>query len=484
MSSAGTRRRRDPSRHHTLIGVVGALLAAVAVYVSFVANSGLPWVPTYDITVDVPDANRMIKSNQVRIGGVRVGQVTGVRAIPPASDDPDGRPISRLSVALDRGVPRIPVDSRVRIRPASVLGATYLAITPGDSRRTVPPGGGLAVTRASGTVQLTELFDMFDRRTAGHIQATIGELGAGIAGRGVDLGETVTNLADGAPRLTRVLGTLAAPSTRLAEFIREYEATFSVLAREHPTLGRLATDGARTMGALTDARTALGRTLDELPGTARATGGTLRRLRPALRDLADVSERLLPASRRLPAALDAVRATVDDGTPVVRRLPRLTGPLTTSLTSLEGFARRPSTEGAIRKLGDALTAGGPFLETLGAAQVHCKVLSLWGQNLFAGFGTMGQGPGAPYGPLMIKQLGTNISELFQNAEPHEELHVNYLPHLNEDECETGNEPFHPGRRSLTNPQGLQSDETIDTVPPPGVISRARRAGLLDTPPGG
>ena len=42
-------------------------------FLSYNANNGLPFVPTYDLKVELPDAYGLIKSNDVRIGGTRVG---------------------------------------------------------------------------------------------------------------------------------------------------------------------------------------------------------------------------------------------------------------------------------------------------------------------------------------------------------------------------------------------------------------------------
>ena len=75
------------SRQHSLAGspvLVGAatvLCAVVAVFLSYNANNGLPFVPTYDVTVQVPDAAGLVRGNEVRIGGKRVGVIEEIRAV-------------------------------------------------------------------------------------------------------------------------------------------------------------------------------------------------------------------------------------------------------------------------------------------------------------------------------------------------------------------------------------------------------------------
>jgi len=63
-----------------LIGAVTTLIVVVAVYLSYNANSGLPFVPTYKIKVELPQTSGLESSNEVRIGGQRVGIVEKLEA--------------------------------------------------------------------------------------------------------------------------------------------------------------------------------------------------------------------------------------------------------------------------------------------------------------------------------------------------------------------------------------------------------------------
>src|SRR5213594_2960543 len=123
MTSIRHRPRRDARRLHPLIGVGVAAVLAVAVFISYSANNGLPWESAYDISADVPNAQRLAVHADVRIAGVRVGQVRALRAMPPVGGD---KPFTRLDLALDREAGRVPVDTRIQVRSASVLGATYV----------------------------------------------------------------------------------------------------------------------------------------------------------------------------------------------------------------------------------------------------------------------------------------------------------------------------------------------------------------------
>ena len=59
-----------------LIGAVTMLIVVVAVYLSYNANNGLPFVPTYKIKVVLPTTSGLQASNEVRMAGTRVGELT------------------------------------------------------------------------------------------------------------------------------------------------------------------------------------------------------------------------------------------------------------------------------------------------------------------------------------------------------------------------------------------------------------------------
>ena len=67
--------------------------------------------------------------------------------------------------------------------------------------------------------------------------------------------------------------------------------------------------------------------------------------------------------------------------------------------------------------------------------------------------------------------------------PAPDLHLNYYPNMNAQECEAGNEPFNADEQAIGNPAGLQPTTTEDTDPPAIATRRARAAGLLDHIPG-
>src|SRR5947209_6352772 len=150
-----------------LSGLVTIALLLTAVVISYSAQNGLPFVPTYDIKVDIPNAAQLTKNSDVRIGDVRVGQVLAIEAMPPVHGHP---PFARLSLALDESVQALPSDTLVRMRLGSLLGGKYIELDPGHSRQTIPGGGHVGLSQSRSLVELDDAFRLFDRPTARTVQ--------------------------------------------------------------------------------------------------------------------------------------------------------------------------------------------------------------------------------------------------------------------------------------------------------------------------
>ena len=103
----------------------------VAVFLSYNANSGLPFVPTYDLEAELPNAANLVEGNEVRIGGFRVGVDRQDR---PDPRSPTAATCARVHLKLQKNVEGLPVDSTLIVRSRSALGLKYLEITPGKSK--------------------------------------------------------------------------------------------------------------------------------------------------------------------------------------------------------------------------------------------------------------------------------------------------------------------------------------------------------------
>ena len=94
-----------------LVGAVTVLVAIIAVFIAYNANSGLPFVPTYDLKAELPSGAKLVAGNEVRSGGFRVGVVEEIK---PKTVEQDGQaPCHR------RGGPQARQDRSSRCPPTA-----------------------------------------------------------------------------------------------------------------------------------------------------------------------------------------------------------------------------------------------------------------------------------------------------------------------------------------------------------------------------
>ena len=132
-------------RNPTVIGALAVLITILAVFLAYNANNGLPFVQSYRLTAQVPNAAALVPGNEVRIGGVRVGII---ETISPVAQQ-DGTYTAELALKLDKTVDPLPEDSTVIIRSRSALGLKYLQIVRGTSDEGFAAGSVMPLAAAT-----------------------------------------------------------------------------------------------------------------------------------------------------------------------------------------------------------------------------------------------------------------------------------------------------------------------------------------------
>jgi virulence factor Mce-like protein len=473
-----------------LIGTITILVVLVAVYLSYIAENGLPFVPAYNINVDVTNAAELTKNADVRIGGARVGQVLTITPEPRGTDKNYPAPFARLGLQLQTSLDPLPYDTHYEVRLASVLGGKYLEIIPGTDKNTpqtpaLVDGGTFHLSDAPGAIQhnlpfvdLDTAFDTFGPKTQYGLRHAIAEFGDAFAGRGTQFNDAIYSLHQLIGPLDSVLSLFAARSTHLSEFISGLAATTSALAPVAPTISDTLNRGATTFGALDTP--ALGTTIDQLPSTESVGTTVLSNSLPVLSDAASITQELKPSAALLPTAANDLDAIIRSGTPAFRRVPQLATALRTALGTVDSLARDPASTEAFKVLGssDLATFGssafiglGAILRTVATAQFSCNVAGLWVRN-FASALSQGDSAGGwlRFAPII------DLSQMLPASQPAADLHDNYYPIENSSQCQAGNEVY-TGKQLIGNPPRT-STVVDDTTPPPGVLALGRKAGLV------
>ena len=449
-----------------LIGAVTVLVSVVAVFLSYNANQGLPFVPTYKVSVEVQDAAGLVKGNEVRIGGKRVGSIDQiVGQVGPEED------YARLDLKLDKTAEPLLDDSVATVRPRSPLGLKYLEIKPGKRGDPIEAGGELTLDRSVPTVELDEVFDTFDEATRRALQQTTNALGTGTAGRGVDFNESVALAPQLAARAERVFANVSDPATRLRRALQALERVTAELAPVAPRFGALFDSANTTLSALAGVRAELGQVLSELPPTELVATDALRTARPVLAEARLLVRELRPGVAALPAASRRLHSALDRGIPVLRRASDLADRLEEALRAVDDLASDPLTSDALRRLRTALDTGLPSLKYVVPMQSVCNYLGLWLRNASS---TVSEGDigGTWVRTLVLLQQ----DEMLQSAVPAPLLHHNAFPNAGGPgtggECEAGNEPFEPGQR-IGNLPGVQATSTESSNRNQGILGAVR-----------
>jgi virulence factor Mce-like protein len=443
-----------------LVGSVILLAGIIGMIISYSANKGLPFVPTYEVKVGVPDAAELVAgSSEVRAGGARVGLVKEVDAVPAHGKTPA---YARLTLALDKGTRHLPLDSTVQVRPRSILGAKYVDLRFGKKLRTVPVGGELPLSQGRPVVELDEAFNAFDPETTRGIQRSVTALGNGFAGRGTQLNEAVGALGTLIPGLERVLAVVIQPGTDLAGFLQNAGRIARALVPVAPQLGSLFDSGATTLAAIDSAGSALGDSIAELPATEDVGTRALDRIDPVLADAAAIAREIRPGTRVLPSASRSLDRALVATTPVLKRTHGLTTQLSTTLSAFDRLARDKAFGSKLSELIPLTGHLGSALSVLAPAQTQCNILGLWTRNINS---TISEGDSAGSWLRFAPMLG--LTQMFQSASPASDLHVNLTPHENASECEAGNEPYSAGQ-AIGNPPGNQRRTVPLTTRPGGV----------------
>jgi|tagenome__1003787_1003787.scaffolds.fasta_scaffold20893798_2 ABC-type transporter Mla subunit MlaD len=351
-----------------LVGATTFLVTVVAVFLAYQANNGLPFVPTRELTVDLPNAQNLVRQNEVREGGERIGLVSQIDPVRL----PGGRVGARLHLKLDRNTPGVPVDSTWAVRPRSALSLKYLELIRGHSRKTVPDNGHVGIARSNNPVELDQLLSTFDKRTREGGYKFLRGSSQSLYARGRDLNTAIGELPRFLRHLEPVMRTLGEPSTGLRRFFRELGDGARILAPIGEQWAASFTDGATTFDAISRDPTALEQTVAKTPPTLKVGTEALREGRPFLRDLAGYSSELERASREVRLALPPINHALGVGAPVQTASIPLSQRTDDTLHALSEVTGDPATSVGLRGLGATVDTLNTQLRFYGPYMTVCN----------------------------------------------------------------------------------------------------------------
>ncbi len=358
-----------------LVGAVTVLVTLVAVFISYSANEGLPFVPTYRIKVELPDAAKLVEGNDVRAGGFRVGQVGAIHS---ARKRVNGhvRAIAVLDLQLDKELEPLPVDTRVTVRSRSALGLKFVELVPGRSQRTYLAGDTIPLAPGASTPpDLEDVLSTFQPQTRVDARQALQGFGDGLVGRGPALNSTIEELRPFLDRLEIVMRAVSAPKSELPGLIPALARTVRQAAPVAAVQVSWIADMADTFAAVGRDPRALQDTIAETPPTLDAATASFRIQTPFLMRFADLSRRLQPGAAELRRALPPLNGALQAGVPAFRQTPELADSLVQLFRATQDLGDNPVTLLALRDLDTTVRVAKPGVEFVAPYQTVCNYLN-------------------------------------------------------------------------------------------------------------
>jgi virulence factor Mce-like protein len=366
-----------------LVGAVTTLIVIVSVFLAYNANKGLPFVPTYDVSAELPGGANLVEGNEVRVGGFRVGIVDKIR-VKFRKTPPDGklREVAVVDMKLDKEVEPLAKDSTLIVRPRSALGLKFIEITPGKSKQTFAAGSTIPLENAGNPVEFDDLLNTFDEKTRQNVQDATAGFGDAFAGRGANINEAIQSFAPFFDHLTPVMKNLGDPRTQLDEFFKQIGRTSAQVRPVSGLQAQLFTLMADTFDAINNDPNALRQTIERNPDTLDTGIQSLPVQRSFLGEFTTLSRKLKPTARILPTALPRFNTALRVGTPVLQETPTLNEQTGETFDALKDLVDNPSTLIGLKELTTTTTVTAPLLQYVAPYQSVCS----YGNYFFGGLG--------------------------------------------------------------------------------------------------
>jgi phospholipid/cholesterol/gamma-HCH transport system substrate-binding protein len=296
----------------------------------------------YRFSVEFNQATELAPNAQVEISGVTVGHVTSV-----GLDHDTG--LTRAVIQIDpRYVPR-PANTRAILRAKTLLGETYVQLSPGDPHGPkLHDGAQLPQGQVQASVQLDQVLNTFDPRTRRAFQTWMQQGGIALTNRGEQFNAAFAQLYPFATSVNGVLAVLNRQKAATSTLLRDGGRVFSALSRSPAQLQSLVRNSNRLFETTAGRNAALAAAIRAFPAflaQTRATTQTAGRFAANTKPLID---ELHPAAARLDPALRSVARLTPQLQTLIDQIPPLSSAGKTGLPSLGSF----------------LTEGVPFLRQL------------------------------------------------------------------------------------------------------------------------
>ncbi len=284
------------------------------------------------------DVGALRAGDDVRIAGVRVGQVKDVRLIA-------GKPVVTMRFDKGRKIYHDASALTATVAARSALGQKYVDVRPGT------PGSGelgrdeiIPSSKTGDAQELSDVLRVLDQPTRDALGSTLRQAGGGLGGHSQDFKDVAGALPQLLPDLATISQALYTDNgADLITMLRAANSLAQSFEGHQQQLAELTDRVDRTLRALdVDDATPLGNTLDKAPQTLVDARAALDQLRAPLAQTGQAMTGLQPGAVALGDATDDVRGVLREGVPPLDKVPGVAGqtdPAVTDLTKVMSDAK-------------------------------------------------------------------------------------------------------------------------------------------------
>ncbi|GLZ39985.1 MCE family protein [Actinokineospora sp. NBRC 105648] len=247
-------------------------IAATGVLAISIANTNLSATNSY--AARFSDATLLLPGDDVRIAGVRVGQVEEVAVA--------DRTQAQVTFSVDAGR-KLPASVTAQIKFRNLVGQRYVALSQGpgyDPNAVLNPGDTIPMARTRPALDLTELFNGFKPLFQALSPDDVNKLSYEIIQVLQGEGGTVENLLTHTASLTT---TLADKDKVIGEVIGNLNGVLTAVNSRGEELSQLVVQVQQLVSGLAEDRKPIGDAIDALGGLATTTSGLLEQAREPLK---------------------------------------------------------------------------------------------------------------------------------------------------------------------------------------------------------
>jgi len=214
---------------------------------------------------------------------------------------------------IDARYAPLPRDTRAILRQKTLLGETYVELSPGSrGSGLLDDGGTLPRGQVAPTVELDEILRTFDPVTRQRFSTWFDQQGLAARGRAGEISAALAHLTPFAEQTDEVLRVLRTQGTATKAFIRDTGEVFAALTERKGQLRELIRNSNRTWAAIASRDAQLADTFRVFPTFLRESRATTERVTAFAKVANPLVDQLRPAAREIsPTLIDLDRLAPD-----------------------------------------------------------------------------------------------------------------------------------------------------------------------------